>query len=73
MPLIDYLALLALVTAMAFTSGPNTTLAAVLVATAVRMVNADRQGKQVFYALMDDHVRCVLNDMLHHLSEPHED
>ena len=40
MPLIDYLALLALVTAMAFTSGPNTTLAAVLVATAVRMVNA---------------------------------
>lgn len=40
---------------------------------AVRMVNADRQGKQVFYTLMDDHVRCVLNDMLHHLSEPHED
>lgn len=40
---------------------------------AVRMVNADRQGKQVFYSLMDDHVRCVLDDMLHHLSEPHED
>lgn len=32
MPLSDYLALLALVTAMAFTPGPNTTLAAALAA-----------------------------------------
>ena len=32
MPLADYLALLALATAMAFTPGPNTTLAAAIAA-----------------------------------------
>jgi len=34
-----------------------------------RLVRAERQGKQVFYALDDAHVRSVLEDMADHLSE----
>jgi ArsR family transcriptional regulator len=34
-----------------------------------RLVRAERRGKQVFYALDDAHVRCVLNDMTDHLDE----
>ena len=34
-----------------------------------RLVRAERRGKQVFYALDDAHVRCVLNDMVDHMDE----
>jgi ArsR family transcriptional regulator len=34
-----------------------------------RLVRAERRGKQVFYALDDAHVRCVLDDMTDHLDE----
>ena len=38
-----------------------------------RVVKADRQGKQVFYATADQHVSGVLADMLEHIAEPHPD
>ena len=37
---------------------------------AARMLRAERQGKQVFYVAADDHVRCVIADMVAHLAEP---
>jgi DNA-binding transcriptional ArsR family regulator len=37
---------------------------------AARLVRAARQGKQVFYEGADEHVRCVVQDMVTHLSEP---
>jgi DNA-binding transcriptional ArsR family regulator len=40
---------------------------------AARIVRAERHGKQVFYAAADDHVRCVVVDMLEHVAEPQED
>lgn len=40
---------------------------------AARVVKADRQGKQVFYAAADQHVSGVLADMLEHIAEPHQD
>ncbi len=40
---------------------------------AARVVKADRQGKQVFYAAADQHVSGVLADMLEHIAEPHSD
>ncbi len=40
---------------------------------AARVVKADRQGKQVFYAAADQHVSGVLAEMLEHIAEPHSD
>ena len=40
---------------------------------AARLVRSERQGKQVFYAAADDHIRCVLVDMVTHVAEPSED
>jgi len=40
---------------------------------AARLVRAERQGKQVFYAAADQHISGVLADMLDHLAEPHPD
>lgn len=37
---------------------------------AARIVKADRQGKQVFYAAADQHISSVLSDMLEHIAEP---
>jgi DNA-binding transcriptional ArsR family regulator len=36
---------------------------------AARMVRAERQGKQVFYGAADEHVRCVIEDMVAHVGE----
>ena len=38
---------------------------------AARVVKADRQGKQVFYAAADQHISGVLADMLEHIAQPH--
>jgi len=38
---------------------------------AARLVRADRRGKQIFYAIADDHVRHMLADMVAHVAEPH--
>lgn len=35
-----------------------------------RIVTSQRNGKQVFYSAADDHVRCVVRDMLEHITEP---
>lgn len=35
---------------------------------ATRFLIARRQGKQVFYVLRDDRVRCVIRDMVAHVS-----
>lgn len=37
---------------------------------AARIVKAERQGKQVFYAAADAHITGVLGDMLEHIAEP---
>ena len=36
---------------------------------AARLVRHNKQGKQGYYALSADHVRCVLVDMLHHVNK----
>ncbi len=37
---------------------------------AARILRAERQGKQVFYAPADEHVRCTITDMVAHVGEP---
>ena len=37
---------------------------------AARMVRADRRGKQVFYVAADQHVQCVIEDMVAHIAAP---
>lgn len=37
---------------------------------AARLLRAERHGKQVHYSIADDHVRCVLVDMVAHVHEP---
>jgi len=38
---------------------------------ATRIVEAQRQGKQVFYVVSNEHIRGVINDMLGHLTAMH--
>jgi DNA-binding transcriptional ArsR family regulator len=40
---------------------------------AARILKAERQGKQVFYAAADRHVSEMLADMLEHVAEPHQE
>ncbi len=40
---------------------------------AARLLRSEKQGKQVFYMLLDDHVKCVIEDMLTHINEPKEE
>ena len=40
---------------------------------AARILRAERRGKQVFYVAADDHIRCVLSDMIEHVAESHGD
>ncbi len=40
---------------------------------AARIVRAERQGKQVFYAAADDHIRGIVLAMLEHVAEPEHD
>lgn len=37
---------------------------------AARVLRAERRGKQVFYSVADEHIRCVLYDMVDHVIEP---
>jgi DNA-binding transcriptional ArsR family regulator len=39
---------------------------------AARVLRAERQGKQVFYAAAGEHIRCVIADMTAHVGEPAE-
>lgn len=36
---------------------------------AARLLQADRQGRQVFYMVGDDHIRSMLTDMVDHVAE----
>lgn len=38
-----------------------------------RLVKGERQAKQIFYAIADQHVSQVLQDMAAHISEDHAD
>ena len=35
-----------------------------------RLVLAERRGRHVFYGAADDHVRCIIEDMVDHVAEP---
>lgn len=39
---------------------------------AARLLRAERRGKQVFYSVADEHVRCVIEDMVEHVVESSE-
>ena len=39
---------------------------------AARVLRAQRRGKQVFYLAADEHIRCVITDMVAHVGEPSE-
>jgi ArsR family transcriptional regulator, lead/cadmium/zinc/bismuth-responsive transcriptional repressor len=39
---------------------------------AARLLRAERRGRQVLYLTADEHVRCVLLDMVEHVGEPSE-
>lgn len=35
-----------------------------------RLLRAERKGKQMFYSPLDNHVECVIEDMMTHVAEP---
>ena len=37
-----------------------------------RLLRSERKGKQMFYSPLDNHVQCVIDDMLIHVAEPEE-
>lgn len=37
---------------------------------AARVVRSERRGKQVFYVAADEHIQCVIEDMVAHIEEP---
>ena len=39
---------------------------------AARLLTADRQGRQVFYQVTDEHVRRMLGNMVDHVAEDHD-
>jgi DNA-binding transcriptional ArsR family regulator len=39
---------------------------------AARLLQADRQGRQVFYQITDEHVLRMLRDMVAHVAEEHD-
>jgi ArsR family transcriptional regulator, lead/cadmium/zinc/bismuth-responsive transcriptional repressor len=39
---------------------------------AARVLRGQRQGKQIFYGAADDHIRCVITDMVAHVRESSE-
>jgi len=39
---------------------------------AARLLRAERRGRQVLYLTADEHVRCVLLDMVEHVNEADE-
>jgi ArsR family transcriptional regulator len=39
---------------------------------AARLLQAERQGRQVFYQITDEHVARMLSDMVAHVAEEHD-
>jgi DNA-binding transcriptional ArsR family regulator len=40
---------------------------------AARLVRSERRGRQIFYSPRDEHVQCVIEDMVAHVTEPRDD
>jgi ArsR family transcriptional regulator len=40
---------------------------------AARLLRAERKGKFIFYVVSDEHIRCVLQDMVDHVCEPDDE
>ena len=40
---------------------------------AARVLRAERRGKQMFYSASDNHIECVISDMMAHIGEPVEE
>lgn len=40
---------------------------------AARLLRAERHGKHILYSMDDEHIRCILKDMLSHLMEEREE
>jgi ArsR family transcriptional regulator len=40
---------------------------------AARVLRSQRRGRQIFYSVADEHIRCVLFDMVDHVVEPLDD
>jgi DNA-binding transcriptional ArsR family regulator len=39
---------------------------------AARILRGERRGKQIFYSALDEHISCVISDMVAHVGEPHD-
>lgn len=39
---------------------------------AARVLRAERRGKQIFYSALDQHIQCVIDDLMAHVMEPAE-
>lgn len=39
---------------------------------AARVLRAERRGKQIFYSALDQHIQCVIDDLMAHVAEPAE-
>ena len=37
---------------------------------AARVLKSERRGKQMFYSACDEHIECVIKDMMAHVGEP---
>jgi len=37
---------------------------------AARVLRAERRGKHIFYSASDEHIQCVIDDMIAHVGEP---
>ena len=37
---------------------------------AARVLKGERRGKQMFYSACDEHIECVISDMMAHVGEP---
>ena len=37
---------------------------------AARVLKSERRGKQMFYSACDEHIECVISDMMAHVGEP---
>ncbi|GJM09556.1 MAG: transcriptional regulator [Lysobacteraceae bacterium] len=35
-----------------------------------RILRGQRDGKKIYYSALDDHIRCVIDDMVAHVGEP---
>ena len=39
---------------------------------AARVLKTERHGKQIFYSALDQHIQCVIDDIMAHVVEPVE-